>query len=121
MAAYVKRTGTQVERPKEVDTASSPTTVYLRRNIKRVQQREPQSGETVNIWEYEEMKISVAEYASMLEELGKPEKIKEQETYAVIMEAQAETFEKLMSLEESLYTIMEAIAEIDEKQAESAL
>lgn len=56
------------ERPEEVDRTSSPTTVYLRRNIEQVQKEvdgidgEMQTTE----WQYEEMEMSIAEYNSML-------------------------------------------------------
>ena len=35
---YVLVNGTQTERPLEVDTVSSPSTVYLRKNIQKVKQ-----------------------------------------------------------------------------------
>ena len=51
-------TGTQQERPEEVDRESSPTTVYLRKNIRQVEQKEAEdSGETVSVWQYEEQEL----------------------------------------------------------------
>lgn len=56
------------ERPEEVDRTSSPTTVYLRRNIEQVQKEvdgidgEMQTTE----WQYEEMEMSVEEYNNMI-------------------------------------------------------
>jgi hypothetical protein len=58
-------TGTQLERPLEVDRNSSPTTVYLRRNITQIEQ-EMKSGETVKMWQYEECEMTVAEYENMV-------------------------------------------------------
>lgn len=61
---YVLVSGTQAEKPKEVDTESSPTTVYLRRNIKKVQQIGIE--EDVNYqpehWQYEECAMTTGEY-----------------------------------------------------------
>ena len=60
-------TGTQPERPAEVDRESSPTTVYLRKNIRQVEQKETgDSEETVSVWQYEEQELTVREYESRL-------------------------------------------------------
>lgn len=60
-------TGTQPERPAEVDRESSPTTVYLRKNIRQIKKKEMEdSEELVSMWEYEEQELTVAEYESMI-------------------------------------------------------
>lgn len=60
-------TGTQTERPVEVDRKSSPTTVYLRKNIRQIEQKEADNSEqTVNVWRYEELELTVQEYESMV-------------------------------------------------------
>ena len=69
MKEWKLQQGTQEERPEEIDRTSSPTTVYLRRNIKQVTQKaEGESGEmqSVSGWEYEEQEMSVEEYENML-------------------------------------------------------
>jgi hypothetical protein len=49
-------------RPTEVDYTSSPTTVYLHRKIKQVEKKDPDT-KIVSIWyEYEEAKLTPAEY-----------------------------------------------------------
>jgi len=58
-------TGCQPNKPDEVDTTSSPTTVYLRRNI---QQKEiTQNEETITVWAYEEAQLTKEEYEEYLE------------------------------------------------------
>ena len=58
-------TGCQPNKPDEVDTTSSPTTVYLRRNI---QQKEiTQDEETITVWAYEEAQLTKEEYEEYLE------------------------------------------------------
>ena len=53
-------TGTQPNQPAELDATSSPSTVYLRRNIR---QTEITSGEeTIQVWKYEEAQLSKEEY-----------------------------------------------------------
>ncbi len=52
-----------------MDRTSSPTTVYLRRNITQEENTvESESGEnqTVKEWQYEEQEMTVAEYENML-------------------------------------------------------
>lgn len=51
------------ERPSELDTESSPTTVYERRNI--VQVTETYMDSVVEQWECEEREYSADEYAAM--------------------------------------------------------
>lgn len=68
MADWKKVTGTQTERPEEVDRKSSPSTVYLRRNIKQVEKEiDGMNGEktTVIEWQYEEKEMTVEEYENV--------------------------------------------------------
>lgn len=61
--------GTQPERPEEIDTSSSPTTVYLRRNIEQVQREaegESEGGASVMEWQYEEKEMTTEEYRQMI-------------------------------------------------------
>ncbi|MBS6194260.1 MAG: hypothetical protein KH828_01585 [Clostridiales bacterium] len=68
MKEWKLQQGTQEERPEEIDRTSSPTTVYLRRNITQVERAvEGESGEqTVKEWQYEEQEMTVEEYEQML-------------------------------------------------------
>ncbi|WP_455618812.1 hypothetical protein [Eisenbergiella sp.] len=69
MTEWKIQRGTQYERPEEIDRTSSPTTVYLRRNIKQVTtETEGESGEmqSVSGWEYEEQEMTPYEYENML-------------------------------------------------------
>ena len=55
--------GYQEERPLEVDTESSPTTVYLRKNIEEVPNVDPEGGETEGThWRYDEAELTPEEY-----------------------------------------------------------
>ena len=69
MRDWHKVTGTQEERPEEIDRTSSPMVVYLRRNIEQLEtQVESASGgtQTVKEWQYEEKEMTVNEYENML-------------------------------------------------------
>ena len=53
MTDWKKVTGTQPERPEEIDRTSSPSTVYLRKNIEQVEKedvykRQFQTGESLS-------------------------------------------------------------------------
>lgn len=57
----------RAEQPAVLDTSSSPTTVYERRNV-RQETREVTMGEEtqeVTEWVYEQRELSTAEYAEM--------------------------------------------------------
>lgn len=63
-----KVTGTQPERPEEIDRTSSPSTVYLRKNIEQVEKEvEGADGkmQTVTEWQYDEKEMTVEEYENM--------------------------------------------------------
>ena len=62
---WKKVTGCQPQRPLEVDAVSSPTTVYLRKNINQTEiSSEEGSG---RMWEYEEAQLTKEEYEEYLE------------------------------------------------------
>ncbi|WP_337774510.1 hypothetical protein [Mitsuokella jalaludinii] len=67
MKDWKKVQGSQVERPAEFDAASSPTTVYQRRNITQVE-IEGTDGTTTAVWNYEERTMSHTEYAALVSE-----------------------------------------------------
>lgn len=50
------------EQPEAIDTASSPSTVYLNRNVKRTTKTDPQSGEEIEFWSCTRATLSRAEY-----------------------------------------------------------
>lgn len=57
--------GSQKDRPEEMDMKSSPTTVYLRKNIEKVEQK-GRDGEIITSWTYEEKEMTVEEYRQMM-------------------------------------------------------
>lgn len=68
MTDWKKVTGTQPERPEEIDRTSSPSTVYLRKNIEQVEKEvEGADGkmQTVTEWQYDEKEMAVEEYENM--------------------------------------------------------
>lgn len=54
--------------PQLVDITSSPTTVYLRKNIKAVDVEDEMTGNTRTEYRYEEAAITKDEYINMLHE-----------------------------------------------------
>ena len=60
-------------RPKEVDIESSPTTVYLRRNIQEEQRTD--EGETTTWYVYEEAMLTPAEYTVYAAEQAREDNI----------------------------------------------
>ena len=56
-------------KPELVDTTSSKTTVYIRKNIVENKKTDEMSGEETVFYEYEEAKLTKAEYQEYLKEL----------------------------------------------------
>lgn len=56
--------GTEPEKPEEFDTSLSPTTVYQRRNIKKVTKTES-DGTKVQGWQREERELTLEEYGQL--------------------------------------------------------
>ena len=64
---YVKSESTI--KPELIDTTSSKTTVYLRQNIVENRRTDEMSGEETVFYEYDEAKLTKAEYQEYLKEL----------------------------------------------------
>ena len=62
--------GTQEVAPAPVNLDWSEVLVYLHRNVERVTKEDPVSGETYEVWQYEEAVLSRADYAIYLAELA---------------------------------------------------
>ena len=56
-------------KPELVDTTSSKTTVYIRQNIVENKKTDEMSGKETVFYEYEEAKLTKAEYQEYLKEL----------------------------------------------------
>lgn len=52
--------------PEEIDTSSSLTTVYLRKNIRTEERKDPETGETRTVFVYDEAKMPRLEYVDYL-------------------------------------------------------
>lgn len=66
MTDWKKVTGTQTDKPEEIDRTSSPLTVYLRKNIEQVTREvEGSNGEMATEWQYDEKEMTVEEYENM--------------------------------------------------------
>ena len=107
--------GTQPERPKELDTASSPRCVYLRRNIKQLEK--PTENGNVTVWSYEEARLSLSEYVQYQKELAECGSLSQQqvmENNLTLMGAIADSFEQQLAAGENQLIIMGAIADMFE-------
>ncbi len=112
---WKKITGTQAERPAELDTTSSPNTVYLRKNIEEVEIES--GGSKITAWSYDEAQLTIAEYeqykveAKEMETLGY---VANKDNQEVLMEAVADTYVQQLDIQENQLIIMDAISEIYE-------
>ena len=58
---YETVTGSQAEKPTELDTTSSVNFVYYRKNIKQIEQTD-EHGNSVKLWQYDEAKVTKQQY-----------------------------------------------------------
>lgn len=78
--------GTQAEQPKEIDTTSSPSCVYVRKNI-RQEEKVDNEKNTIKVWMYEEVRLTPEEYKEYLE-LSQIFKMPEMEAVTLQMDEQ---------------------------------
>lgn len=90
---YVK-SSSAVE-PVALDTTSSETTVFIRKNIKLVTVEDPEGNES-QVWQYDEAQLTKAEYA----------------LYSANLETEVAVAELSESTDQSFLDIEEAIAEL---------
>lgn len=63
---YNHHEGSQATRPSAVDTTSSSSVVYLRKNIQQIEKEDPETKEIITLWGYDEAVISHEEYEELL-------------------------------------------------------
>lgn len=103
---YQKREGTQAEKPAELDRTSSPSTVYLRKDIVQTTRTE-EDGTEVIVWQYEEAEMTVEEFEEY-------EKLLIQAESPAITQLQQQISELQMSQE--MATIDRELAEEEQMQ-----
>ena len=69
MKDWKKVQGSQFEKPQEFDITSSAVVVYQRKNIERVTVEDKVSGETTEVWQYDERELSREEYSIIIAEI----------------------------------------------------
>lgn len=55
------------EKPELLDFTSSPTTVYIRRNLEEVEVEDAETGDTRLVWRYDECRMSKEDYIAELQ------------------------------------------------------
>ena len=116
---YQYHEGSQHIKPLAIDTNSSKTAVYLRRNIEQITREDETSGELVTLWGYEEAKLTIPEYEEYKSEAAAQLTAKVTDDNLSIMEAIAESYEQSMIAQENQLTIMSAIADLYDAIAEA--
>lgn len=110
---WITTEGTQDERPLEVDAVSSPSCIYVRRNI--TQKTKTEDGEKKRVWSYDEAQLTPEEYKEYLAEQQREGVKKISDQNLIQMDAVAEVYEQNLELQESVYTLMDAVAELYEQ------
>lgn len=115
---YKYHEGSQSTKPLSIDTNSSKTVVYLRRNVEQITKTDPMSEEEITLWSYEEAVLTLDEYEQYKSEAAALLTAKATDDNISLMEAIVESYEQSMIAQENQITIMEAIADIYDAIAE---
>lgn len=65
---YTHHEGSQETKPATMDSTSSREVVYLRKNVERITREDPQTGDEVELWSYDEAELTPMEYATFVAE-----------------------------------------------------
>lgn len=114
--------GNQEKKPALTDSASSPTTVYIRKNVKRVLITQ-QDGSSAYAWQYEEAALTLAEYAEyeeLVAQIETPAIQALQEQNSILRAALADIYEsvaeQVANQENTNLAILEGLAALYEAQ-----
>jgi len=99
--------GTQAEKPNEIDYLSSPNTVYIRKNIERVEKTT--YGTTITVWEYDEAQCTKIEWIDTLTQML-------QQNATDIDEAEHELADSVLMFVEMINDINETLEEVSENE-----
>lgn len=114
--------GNQEKKPTLTDTTSSPTTVYIRKNVKRVLITRTDES-SAYAWQYEEAALTLAEYAEyedLVAQVETPAIQALQEQNSILQAALADIYESVAeqqaSQESTNLAILEGLAALYETQ-----
>ena len=107
---WKKTQGTQKTQPDILDVYSSPSTVYLRKNIAQTTVKGA-DGTRVKVWQYDECQLTREDYEREPAAINERAALIEQAavndaTYAEILLGQADTTEQLDAQDEALADIL---------------
>lgn len=95
---WKKVESSSITRPAEVDNTSSPTTVYIRKNIKEEIAIDEETNESYTVWNYDEAKIAKSEYAEYQAQLNNAGIQSLKEDIETLMLAYTDLYELILSL-----------------------
>lgn len=120
--AWKEVIGNQERKPTTTDTTSSPTTVYIRKNVKRVLITQP-DGNSAYAWQYEEAALTLAEYAEyedLVAQIETPAIQALQEQNSILQAALADIYEsvaeQMANQESTNLAVLEGLAALYEAQ-----
>lgn len=111
---YEHREGSQAVKPSLVDTNSSKTVVYLRKNVTQTSFKDAMSGKTITMWSYDEAVLSLAEFEEYKTNVSADILAQMRADNTDMMDAIATNYEQSASAEQNQLSIMSAIADLYE-------
>lgn len=120
--AWKEVVGNQEKKPALTDATSSPTTVYIRKNVKRVLITQP-DGSSAYAWQYEEAALTLVEYAEyeeLVAQIETPAIQALREQNSILQAALADIYEsvaeQVANQENTNLAILEGLAALYEAQ-----
>ena len=111
---FYKQIGSQTVKPVSIDSTSSRTAVYIRKNITRVTKEDTLSKVKTVFWEYDEAIIPIEYYVEHIAEINLTFNAANNELNTEVLEMVTSLSERVDDLTEMMSVVIELLTEGEE-------
>ena len=111
---FYKQIGSQTVKPVSIDSTSSRTVVYIRKNITRVTKEDTMSKVKTVFWEYDEAIIPIEYYVEHIAEINLTFNAANNELNTEVLEMVTSLSERVDDLTEMMSVVIELLTEGEE-------
>jgi hypothetical protein len=111
---FYKQIGSQTVKPVSIDSTSSRTVVYIRKNITRVTREDTMSKVKTVFWEYDEAIIPIEYYVEHIAEINLTFNAANNELNTEVLEMVTSLSERVDDLTEMMSVVIELLTEGEE-------
>lgn len=113
---FYKQIGSQTVKPVNIDSTSSRTVVYIRKNITRVTKEDTMSKVKSVFWEYDEAIIPIEYYVEHIAEINLIFNASNNELNTEVLEMVTSLSERVDELNEMLSVVIEMMTKCEEEK-----